>query len=506
MNRQMRPYLATFGTCLLIVLAMWAVTMVFVRQVERSTLGEAAATRHNLARSLAEYEGSSARAIDLALVLLRELWRQNPVRFGESVAAQADLLGKEKVIQVAVLDANGWLVYSRISQGGQINFSDREYFRIHQSGREDALHISAPVLGRVTRQWAIQFSRPIRDSAGRFAGVIVMAVPPPALQEVYKDIELGPAGVVTLIRTDGQILARSVDFENSVNKTLKTWVAVAQEGKTSGDFTARGTLDGVERQFAYRKIEDYGISVLVGQGTAALMASYRKQRNYVFGITAAATLFAFGVASMIALRLRDRARYDSRHEALMLELHDGCIQSIYAVGLRLHAARGKASADPGHVARMIADAEADLNLVIQDLRAFISGGPRAAYSAEEFLAQLQRSIPPTHRAMFEVGIDEALAGSLPAEKSEHVLRIAREAASNVARHAGAQSATITLQRCETGARLQIEDDGAGSHPEPRGHSGLGLAHIEARAKKLGGRANVDSVPGRGTKITVEFPA
>lgn len=501
-----RAYLATFGACMAIALAMWIGTGIFLAQLHRSIEAEAAVRRQNLARSLSEHQASSVRAIDLSLVFLRDLLRQNPRDFGEAVRRHEELLKKEKVIQVAVVDAQGDLVYSRMPQPAGVNFRDRGYFATHRDSGRDALVISDPVFGRVTQRWAIQFSRPIRDERGQFAGLIVMAVPPPLLESVYNDIELGAGGVVTLIRNDGQVLARSADFERVVRYPLAAWPAIARQRVVAGEFVASSGVDGVERYFSYRKLEDYGIAVLVGHSVSAVAAPYVKQRNYVLAMVTAATLFLFAVAFAIALRQRDKARFASQHESLMLELHDGCIQAIYAVGLRLQGARGQAHEDPAKVARTIAEAEADLNLVIQELRAFIGGGRPKAYSAEEFLAQVQRSIPATHRAMFSLDIDAEVATRLAPEKSEHILRIVREAAANVARHASASSARISLARRDDQVRLSVDDDGRGRGSESRADTGLGIAHIQARAKKLGGSARVESVPGMGTRVTVDFPA
>jgi signal transduction histidine kinase len=500
-----RAYLATFGACMAIALAMWIGTGIILAQLHRSIEEDAAVRRQNLARSLSEHQASSVRAIDLSLVFLRDLLRQNPRDFGDAVRRHEDLLHKEKVIQVAVIDAQGDLVYSRLPQPAGVNFRDRGYFATHRDSGRDTLVISEPVFGRVTQRWAIQLSRPVRDERGQFAGLIVMAVPPPLLESVYNDIDLGADGVVTLIRNDGQVLARSADFEKVVRYPLAAWPAIAQRRVTAGEFVARGAVDGVERYFSYRKLDDYGIAVLVGHSVSAVMAPYVKQRNYVLAMVTAATLFLFAVAFAIVLRQRDKARFAAQHESLMLELHDGCIQAIYAVGLRLQGARGLAHSDPASVARTIAEAEADLNLVIQELRTFIGGGRPRAYSAEEFLAQVQRSIPATHRAMFSVDIDAEVAMGLPPEKSEHVLRIVREAAANVARHASAHSARITLARRDDRVRLSVDDDGHGQAAGARDDSGLGLAHIQARAKRLGGRASIESIPGTGTRVTVEFP-
>jgi signal transduction histidine kinase len=485
------------------VVAMWGLTFAYLAHLERAELTGARLERQAFARSMAEYEASSVRAIDLALVFLRHLWRHDPASFDRAVHEHEELLRKERVIQVAVVDRHGALLYSRLPRQGNPNFLDRDYFIQHSQATDDRMIVSEPVLGRITQRWAIQLSRALRDADGAFAGIIVMAVPPPALGEVFRELDLGEGSVITLSRADGQVLARSTGFDAALKAPFAAWRAEAAKGLPAGEFYAGGAVDGVPRYFSYRRVPDYGLAVLVGQSVAAVRAPYESQRNYLLAFVSVATLLGFGVTVSVLIRLRDKARFSERHESLMHELHDGCIQAIYAVGLRLQGARS-ASNDPQRLARTIAEAEADLNLVIQDLRAFIHG-TRVRYSGPEFLAQIERAIPASHRSTFALDIDLEVAASLSAERAEHVLRIVREAVANVARHADATSCRITLARHKGQVRLRIEDDGKGT-AAAAGERGLGLAHIQARAKKLGGSASVGPGVGRGTQVAVEFPA
>jgi hypothetical protein len=502
MNSIHRAYLLTAAICLALAAGLWVATALVLGQLERYALADAAATRRGLARSLAEYQASSIRAIDLSLSFLRDQWRRNPAELPAAVGLHENLLRKEKVIQVALLDVAGDLAYSRMPQPGTVNFSDREYFAFHRDDTFDRLHISAPVLGRVTGQWAIQFSRAIRDPSGAFRGVIVMAVPPPPLEGIFRDIDLGANGVVTLVRDDGQVLARTLGFDKTATTRLSRWSS-AGAGEPAGDFRGPGALDGVERYFSYRRIPDYGLVVVVGQSVPTVLAPYATQRTYLVAASGAATVLLLAIAVVVMLRIRDHARFTRQHDDLMLELHDGCIQAIYAVGLRLQGARARAGSEPD-VARIIAEAEADLDLVIQELRAFIAGGHALPYDAGQFIAQVQRAIPRTHRSIFSLDIDPGIAAALAPRQSEHVLRIVREAASNVARHAQAGAARVVLRRHDARVVLRIDDDGAGGAAAPGG--GLGVAHIHARAKRLGGKAVVETTPGEGTRVTVEFPA
>src|SRR6185369_2484386 len=311
------------------------------------------------------------------------------------------LLHKERVIQVAVLDGAGNLAYTRLPASGRVSFSDRKYFQEHRLHPDrDVLYISAPVVGRITGTWAIQLTRPIHGPAGDFQGVIIVAVPPPALEEVFRSIDLGPQSVITLARTDGQILARTSDLP------LAAKVPVVTEGRApgSGQLSGRSAVDGVERIFAYRDIEDYGLVMFVGQAVEAVLAPYESQRNWIVAFAIAATVLLTCVGVLLALRHRDQALYRAAQERVMLELHDGCIQSIYAVGLNLQGTRSLVRGQPHKAGELIAQAEADLNIVIHDLRAFMGSEKPVALSGEQLRAEIVRTLPRMPHTSFHVDV------------------------------------------------------------------------------------------------------
>ena len=168
------------------VAALWMLIVLVLHELRLDTLRAAEATGVHMVRLAAEYEGSSLRAIDLTLRQLRAEWLHGPAALDAAVTEHQALLEREGLVQVAIVDADGWTRYSRLPLEKPLNFADRDYFQLQKASDGDEMHISTPVMGRVTKRWAIQFSRPIRDAAGRFAGLIVVALPPPALEAVYR--------------------------------------------------------------------------------------------------------------------------------------------------------------------------------------------------------------------------------------------------------------------------------------------------------------------------------
>ena len=504
---------AMLGIAALIVL-VWVAIALALRQAESDAIATANAAGQHMARVLAEYEASSMRAIDLTLRYLREDWVRDPAGLDAAVARHQEHLHREGLIQVAVMDAEGWTRYSRLPMQKPLNFADRDYFQIQKASGRDEMHISEPVMGRVTKQWAIQFTRPIYDRAGRFSGVIVVALPPPALELVYRDVRSSDDDVVTLVRSDGAVLARTRDLDRASRVSLKDTPGLADGDAASGTFHGSGRIDGVARLVAYSKVRAYPLTVYVSQGMDSVLAGYYRQRTVLATGGVVATLLLLVLARLARSRWKlaqqieehERRAAEAR-ERMMLELHDGAIQSIYAVGMNLERSREQVEKDPASAKRTIAGAAAHLNLVIQDIRNFIAGHANEPRSEREFMEEMQRLVPPeTAETQFQVDIDSAVVRELSPDQARHLLRIAREGVSNVMRHANAAKAHVSLVRSPSGGvRLEISDDGIGMREEAAQSRGLGLHHIGARGQKLSGRTSIESAPGRGTRIVVEIP-
>ena len=99
---------------------------------------------------------------------------------------------------------------------------------------------------------------------------------------------------------------------------------------------------------------------------------------------------------------------------------------------------------------------------------------------------------------------------LPAEYETVLFRITQEAFTNIAKHAQATAARLTVEFDPGLIKLSIQDNGQGFDPEARpeqerGVSGWGLMGMQERAALVGGRLRIESQPGQGTLICVEVP-
>jgi signal transduction histidine kinase len=191
------------------------------------------------------------------------------------------------------------------------------------------------------------------------------------------------------------------------------------------------------------------------------------------------------------------------------DLHDGIIQSIYAVSLSLEDAVEGIASDPMAAGERVDRAIDRLHTTISDIRTFIVGlGPGAGTGLDEALDAMGRELLGGSAITLEPDLRGAaeVERRLPPEGVHEILQIAREALSNVARHSGGTRAAIRLSAGRGRATLLVEDDGLGFDPDARRGSGhFGLANLRDRAAALGGELSIESGGDGGTRIIVGIP-
>jgi signal transduction histidine kinase len=192
-------------------------------------------------------------------------------------------------------------------------------------------------------------------------------------------------------------------------------------------------------------------------------------------------------------------------ERIARELHDGIIQSLFAVGMNLQST-ALLSQSPETSARVESVVE-ELDRVIRDLRNYIFGlrpGILADRQLNQAIEALGEEVGATSHIAIEVQVDGALSAIL-SSRSHEIVQLTREALSNVTRHSRATHAAVRLSRRGANAVLAIEDDGIGF--DARGSSsGSGLRNMRERAAAIGGALRISSSNGKGTKLRFTFPA
>ncbi|MGA9346377.1 MAG: GAF domain-containing protein [Nocardioidaceae bacterium] len=184
------------------------------------------------------------------------------------------------------------------------------------------------------------------------------------------------------------------------------------------------------------------------------------------------------------------------------DLHDLVIQRLFAIGLNLE--NSSRMLHQPEVAQRVASAVDDIDATIKDIRRSIfalSAAPDAADVRRQLADVIERAgesltFTPSLRT------EGPLNAGISAELAPHLIAVLGEALSNVARHAEASAATISVTVGDD-VVLSIADNGVGLGDVKRRS---GLRNLRERAEQLGGHLDVSSSPDGGTVLTWSVPS
>jgi signal transduction histidine kinase len=191
-----------------------------------------------------------------------------------------------------------------------------------------------------------------------------------------------------------------------------------------------------------------------------------------------------------------------------MDLHDGVIQSIYAVGLTLESAQMILEENPDQAREFLNQSIAGLNDAIRDIRNFILDLRPRRFEGDltTGIARLVREFQANTMVEVDVTNPEELSDSITPAVSQAVFLTAQEALANIARHARASCVGLDLNQDGVSIRLKVADDGRGFDVRQQDQTvGHGLANMRARAEELGGSFAVESELEQGTTILLQLP-
>jgi signal transduction histidine kinase len=206
-------------------------------------------------------------------------------------------------------------------------------------------------------------------------------------------------------------------------------------------------------------------------------------------------------------RSRERlvtAREEERRR-IRRDLHDGLGPVLAGIAMQLDAARRLTRSDPDRGDRLLRHLREQTQAAIADIRRLVYELRPPALDdlgLTGALAQHAASCSTAGGLQISIDADPGLP-ALPAAVEVAAYRIATEAVTNVTRHAGARTATVTLTAGDGMLRVEVTDDGRGAGPGHR--AGVGLTSMRERAEELGGSCTVAPRPGGGTIVSAQLP-
>jgi signal transduction histidine kinase len=190
----------------------------------------------------------------------------------------------------------------------------------------------------------------------------------------------------------------------------------------------------------------------------------------------------------------------------MMELHDGVIQSIYAIGMQVDLMTNTTqdAVQLEGLRRIISG----LNTVIEDIRRYIQNLRSMDDNRQSFAECIEDLLHRIHvpsKLKIVIKVPKELRPPLSPTAFEAVCQIVHEALSNVVRHADATQVEVDAVIKDDVFTVMVDDNGSGFEVSERDSHGLGLRNIQTRARLHGGQVVIDSMPGDGTRLTINVP-
>ncbi len=285
-----------------------------------------------------------------------------------------------------------------------------------------------------------------------------------------------------------------------------TWQIGSTRTLTTG--RSRGP-DGVERFISTAPVPGTGWQLVIEEEWSTLIAASLPYRWLLLALLALALLLSAAVVWIALRNVQLYARAEAEAAAaersrLARDLHDAVSQTLFAVHMiagslpRLWERRpDEARRQLDQLQTLTRGAQSEMRMLLLELR------PEAleATALPDLLEHLIRGTASRTQATIDRDIDAEC--KLPFDVKIALYRIAQEALNNIAKHADAQHISVRL-RCADRLTLSVQDDGAGFDPARVAPDRLGQRTMHERAQSIGARLTVESAPGQGTTIDVEW--
>ena len=529
---------------LLLLIAGWmaaiAVVVVLVVAGRNTALERGQRSSLALSQIVEEHTARTFQTVSFTLGAIADAWelsrpRKNDPHFQGLLSQRLEDLPYVRAL--FVIGADGYLIHDTdYPRTPNVSLADRPYFRAYVDDPRLRRALSPPLVSRAGdgAGWFVAVTQRL-GRGEKFEGMVVAALRPAYFETLYRKMELGEDDAIELFHRDGSLIARYPSGEEAIGTTFldlplfKTHLPRAP----SGTYTSGAGLLGGGRIVGYGTVEGLPLVVRVSRSERAVLAAWQRSAVGAAVAMAALTLLLGGllVQQLRAGKRREQQRAQ-RAQAEKLEamgqltggiVHDFAnLLSIVSMNMDLIlrkpadaenaqraavAARRAVERGAELIRRLLTFARrqplelkpADLNALLTEAHPLVAQatGPRI-----ELVLQLAPDLAPVlvDESQFEMALLNLVVNARDAMsgRGRIVLR------TYAARHGGA---------C-----LAVEDDGSGMDEPTRRRAlepffttkgqagtGLGLAQVYGFLQQIGGALEIDSAPGKGTRVRLSFP-
>lgn len=281
-QKNLNIWIIVFG--LLILAISWGVTLLEIQRDRSSEILRAQREADNLALILQQYVFNGFSQIETSLSSVRQSYESGQdARTLHTLLKHLPDSRPDLFNLISIINPQGEVVLTNQEDWSPTNSGDRPFFIHHRDNPDRRALIGDPLLGRVTGKWYIPVSLRLQDAQGRFAGVLLASVDPGYFSGMFRQMDLGPDGLVYLADQSGQIFSGILGgHELALDRRISPDKAAAILGRlTPQQSYAASEFDGVVRIPGRSFLSDRSMYLSVEIGLDGRLKNTHK-RTFVF--------------------------------------------------------------------------------------------------------------------------------------------------------------------------------------------------------------------------------
>ncbi len=255
-----------------VIAIIWGGIYLLASREHESAYQNAERQGNNLTLVLEQYIRRVVQQSDNALLALRRAYQKDPQHFDVARWVARTQSHNDLTVQYGIAGPDGFV--SQSSHGplsSPIYVGDRAHFKFQVEDTADQLYIGAPVTGRISKKLTIEFTRRLSKPDGSFNGVVATSLDVSQLEQFFSSFEIGPGGAVSLVDSDGVMLARGspdarpegYDGISIINSPLFRALRQNSAGSYWNSAASSAKFDGVRRLISYRVVSSLPLIAVV---------------------------------------------------------------------------------------------------------------------------------------------------------------------------------------------------------------------------------------------------
>ncbi|HEX2544220.1 MAG TPA: ATP-binding protein [Ramlibacter sp.] len=514
-----------------------------------------------LQRTLSIAHEHALRVLDTNETLLRHAMALVRDDDDGRIAAQSAVLhaqmreitaGKPQIQSIWVQGPDGRpLVSSRMAEPpADMNVANRPYFVWH---REKRGGVAMSSLMRMGDERFFNISRGRYRSNGDFAGVVSVGLYASYFRSFHAQLAADEPGVaVTMFRNDGVVYSRWPDLPNQPERMSPKGEVLSRvlRGENAGVIRSVSSLDNQNRVILFQRLGEYPVYIGIGRELRVIDAAWMREMARVAAFVMVPVLLLVLTAYLVLRRTRealDAVRRLQEESAARRQVEEALLQAqklealgrltggvahdfnnaLMVISGNVHLLRKQHPELPQKYADAISRAVDSATKLTRQLLAFSRRQPLKpeVIALQERLPMLRDLLQPTlgSRVQLTIEVDPATPAVCvdPAELELALINLAVNARDAMpdggsfrlaaGRRTGAAGPMVWIEAADTGEGMPPEVAARAFDPffttKPLGKgTGLGLGQVQALCRRAGGDIALESTLGKGTRVTLQFPA